>query len=166
MPHIKCNLCVDNVRRGLFCVSAFIFWFSFGSLALWRFGVSLSISKMSFQMSSELSIMHQRIWLMANCQLAKWPKWPKCEVSAADAMLTTTTTTTKTTNEPNKIKGNCKCKWNTKLPSHVGHLEEFYLFINNEKQQLRHAQTKYETLFDSFQKCVNCLNESHLNCAN
>lgn len=130
--------------------------------AHWRLGVSLSISKMSFQMSSELSIMHQRIWLMANCQLAKWPKWPKCEVSAADAMLQTT----KTTNKLNEIKGNCKCKWNTKLPSHVGHLEEFYLFINNEKQQVRHAQTKYKTLFRFFQQCVNCLNESHLNCAN
>lgn len=41
MPHIKCNLCVDNVWRGLFCVSAFIFWFSFGSLASWRVSLYL-----------------------------------------------------------------------------------------------------------------------------
>lgn len=144
MPHIKCNLCVDNVWRGLFCVSAFIFWFSFFRL----FGVlaCLSISKMSFQMSSELSIMHQRIWLMANCRLAKWPKWPKCEVSAADAMLTTTTTTTKTTNKLNEIKGNCKCKWNTKLPGHVGHLEEFYLFINNEKTTTKTRTNKIQNI--------------------
>lgn len=93
-------------------------------------------------MSSELSIMHQRIWLMANCQLAKWPKWPKCEVSAADAMLQTT----KTTNKLNEIKGNCKCKWNTKLPSHVGHLEEFYLFINNEKTTTKTCTNKIQNI--------------------
>lgn len=148
-----------------FGVGFFAFLRSYSGLvsALWRFGVSLYLKNV---ISNVIRIVDHAPADLANGQLptgqmAKMAQvWGKCSWCNAK-------TTTKTTNKPNEIKGNCKCKWNTKLPSHVGHLEEFYLFINNEKHQLRHAQTKYKTFFGFFsQKCVNCLNESHLNCAN
>lgn len=145
MPHIKCNLCLDS-WRGLFCVFI-IFWFSFSRF--WRVYRKNVISNV-------IRIVDHAPADLANGQLANWPNgqitqvWGKCSWCNA-----------------NKIKGNCKCKWNTKLPSHLGHLEEFYRFINNEKIQKTKKETrinKIQTIL--FRKCVNWPNESHLNWVN